>query len=830
MNPPDAPVPLDSIGVRTQLQSSLGAAYTLGRELGGGGMSKVFLAEDVRLGRTVVVKVLSGETAAELSVARFEREIRLAATLQHPNIVPVLAAGEMGGLPYYTMPFVEGLALRDTLSRRGPLPIKEAVAILRDVARALSYAHDHGVVHRDIKPENILLSGDAAVVTDFGIAKAIAASQGRAQQTALTEAGTAIGTPAYMAPEQAIADPSADHRVDLYALGCVAYELLTGTPPFAGDSTHQLIAAHLTEQPVPVASRRGDVPKPLADLVMRCLAKEPDARPPSAAEVGRQLDQAIAAAVTAPTAKLVSATIGTRRGIDAQSSGRRQVRPTWWVAAAVAGTAIVIAAVMLSYRRGHGVVASNAARSLAVLEFENRSRDTASDYLVEGLSDELRTRLTGVSGLTVKGRASSAALAGRADLGDIAGKLGVTTILTGVVSRLGSSLHVNAELDDTHSGNTLWVGNYDFDVRALPMMRDSLAKQVISALGVGTEVSRSPDSDRGTSSVEAYDQFLRGEHAVSRLDFSRAAGYYAAAVRRDSSFARGWASLTIALASLPRDGLTPTDSALAAARLSLAHAVRLDSAAPLVRVAQATVLGMNFDFEQAARILGDVVARDSADVFANEQYAWMLGNLGRVNEALAVVERVRRMDPLNPFATLGRQYTLELLGRYAESVEAGREGLEDAAGDAIMLRNMGAAYAFSGQPDSAVATMERARRADSLGFSWRNDLAIAYATAGRWADVDRLDASMRSARPTNSPAYSAAVFDIINARYDQALTQIERGVATKQPMFSTAWLSCDPTFAPLHGNPRFAAIVASLGARLCDLPGAWPIRERPEKQ
>ena len=235
--------------LREQLQATLGAAYTLERELGGGGMARIFVVDEIRLRRKLVVKVLAPDLAAGVSAERFQREIELAARLQQANIVPLLTTGETDGLPYYTMPFVDGLSLRARLERTGALPAGEAISVLRDVARALAYAHDHGVVHRDIKPENILLSGDAAVVTDFGIAKALAASRTQVPGGTLTQVGTSIGTPAYMAPEQAAGDPATDHRADLYALGCVAYELLTGAAPFAGRPVHQLFAAHLSETP-----------------------------------------------------------------------------------------------------------------------------------------------------------------------------------------------------------------------------------------------------------------------------------------------------------------------------------------------------------------------------------------------------------------------------------------------------------------------------------------------------------------------------------------------------------------------------------------------------
>jgi tRNA A-37 threonylcarbamoyl transferase component Bud32/tetratricopeptide (TPR) repeat protein len=276
--------------LREQLQHTLGSTYTFERELRGGGMARVFVAEEARLGRKVVVKVLSPELAADISAERFEREIKLAASLQQANIVPVLTAGDAAGVPYYTMPFVEGEGLGARLRNCGAMSISDAVSVLRDVARALAYAHERGIVHRDIKPDNVLLSGGAAVVTDFGIAKAISASRTHSDGATLTQMGTAIGTPAYISPEQAAGDPAIDHRADIYSFGCMAYEMLTGKPPFTNRTPQRLMAAHLAEKPQQILEVRSDTPPVLAAMVMQCLEKDAAARPQAAGELFAALD------------------------------------------------------------------------------------------------------------------------------------------------------------------------------------------------------------------------------------------------------------------------------------------------------------------------------------------------------------------------------------------------------------------------------------------------------------------------------------------------------------------------------------------------------------
>src|SRR5207302_4818029 len=328
----------------------LSGSYTLERELGGGGMARVFVAEETALDRKVVIKVLPPETAAQVSLERFKREILLAAKLQHPHIVPLLTAGESNGLPYFTMPFVDGESLRVRLARHGELPVNHAIRMLREIASALAHAHEHGIVHRDLKPENVLLSGGSAMVTDFGVAKALSASS-NAEHGGMTSLGVALGTPAYMSPEQASADPSVDHRADIYSVGVLAYELLTGQPPFAGRTPQNLLAAHVSEVPEAITKRRASLAPALAALVMRCLEKRPADRPQSGSEVVHALDD-----ITTPSGGMTPT--GASRG------GSRR----WGAIAAAAAVVlvIVIASWLLATRTGGGGGAAKL-RSIAVL-------------------------------------------------------------------------------------------------------------------------------------------------------------------------------------------------------------------------------------------------------------------------------------------------------------------------------------------------------------------------------------------------------------------------------------------------------------------------------
>ncbi len=300
----------------TRLQDALGAAYQLQGELGGGGMSRVYLARETALNREVVLKVLPPELTSSVNIERFRREIQYAAQLQHPHIVPLLNAGENGDLLWYTMPRIPGESLRTLLERRGALPVPEVLQVLRDVADALGSAHQRGLGHRDIKPENILVQGEHALVTDFGVAKAISAALPGSGATAV---GVAIGTPAYMAPEQVAGDPTADHRIDLYAVGLLAYELLAGETPFRGTSPHQTMAAHLIRQPTPPDAMRAGLPAGLSAMVMRCLQKDPADRYPDAAALLadlRRISEGSGGSIT-PPARPAAFGGGSRRFRDA---------------------------------------------------------------------------------------------------------------------------------------------------------------------------------------------------------------------------------------------------------------------------------------------------------------------------------------------------------------------------------------------------------------------------------------------------------------------------------------------------------------------------------
>src|SRR5687767_10683816 len=379
-------------------------------------MSRLFLATERSLDRRVVIKVLPEDVAAEISVDRFRREIQIAAKLQHPHIVPVLAAGEVLGRPYFTMPFIDGESLRQKIDREGEQPLADSVRLLRQIASALAHAHRNGVVHRDIKPDNVMIADGLALVTDFGVAKAIRESAVSKGST-LTLAGVAIGTPAYMAPEQAVADPGTDHRVDIYAFGILAYEMLTGTTPFAGRSTQAILGAHVVEPPEPVLRRRANVPPWLAELVMRCLEKSPADRPQTAAELLHLLQESDEILLSGSS----------MRSIRGDTPDRRKMI----IAAGAVVLLLVAGAVYGLLVRGNTAATGNDIRSIAVLPLVNVGGTQQDEYFSDGMSDELANALNRIPGLRVASRTSSYTFKGRKDVevGEIGKRLNVQAVL-----------------------------------------------------------------------------------------------------------------------------------------------------------------------------------------------------------------------------------------------------------------------------------------------------------------------------------------------------------------------------------------------------------------
>jgi serine/threonine-protein kinase len=510
-----------------RLQETLGSAFRIERELGGGGMSRVFLAQETRLGRRVVIKVLPPELAAAISVDRFNREIQLSASLQHPHIVPLLTAGGSADVLYYTMPFVEGEALRTRLAREGELPVRDAVRILKDVADALAYAHARGIVHRDIKPDNVLLTGNHAVVADFGVAKAVSQAKG---DSGLTSVGVALGTPAYMAPEQAAGDPNIDYRADIYALGAMAYEMLTGRPPFTNLSPHQMLAAHITETVEPITDHRPTLPPALADLVMAALAKNPADRPQSAAEIQQQLE-----AMGTPSGSVaITSPVATVRNVLRRPRNR-------WLALGL--TAVVLLAVGWAVFRPRAGSALDTNR-VAIAPFDVLGPADLALWR-EGLVDVLSRSLDGAGPLrTVSPTLVVRRWDGRADAAS-ARALGNTTgarlVVYGQLLASGTdSVRLTATVLDAANGNSLGDTELRDASARIDRLADSLTVSVLRILSRTRAIGVVRGTPLGSKSLAALKAFLQGEQFLRRSDWDSALAYHQRAIALDSGFTLAW--------------------------------------------------------------------------------------------------------------------------------------------------------------------------------------------------------------------------------------------------------------------------------------------------
>ena len=785
--------------LRDRLQGALGASYTLERELTGGGMSRVFLAEETALGRHVVIKVVAQELAEGLSAERFSREMKLAARLQQANVVPVLSAGVADGVPYYTMPFVKGESLRARIASGPPLSLAESVGVLRDVARALAYAHSEGIVHRDIKPENVLLSHGTAVVTDFGIAKALTASrtQDGAASATLTQAGGSIGTPKYMAPEQAVGE-AVDHRADLYAWGVMAYELLTGAHPFARHITpQQLIAAHIAETPAPPRGSVTALPPALAALVMQCLEKDPARRPASAAEVLTALET-----VSTPTGP---------RPIPAAPASRRR-RTEALVAVGVMAAAIAIAVWVLRPDGGAQVPSPVTEQSLAVLPLANLSGDPADDYFGIGLAEEI-TRALAKNGVRVIGRVSAGALQAKGlDERAIARELGVGSLLTGTVQRAEGQVRINVSLVSADDGTVRWTEKYDRPLANVFAVQDEIARTVSETL-LGSLRGRPTAAARAeTTDPEAHALFLQGQVLFNRRgtrQLQQAIGLFEQASAKDPTYARAQASLAMALAVLPayvQDSTTPlVTRAVAAAE----RAIAMDSTIPESYTALGYGYSLLGQLDRAEASFRRALALDSTVATSWGWYALLANRLGDYRAAHDRVRRARALEPASLIARLWEAQVLDMERRYAaaDSVASATMALDST----FMLAWAWKANALFGlrRYDQAIALLER-QVAMAATEREQGLLAYAYAQAGRTRDARALLDAVRARTGEGLPAtgaYAAALEEL--GDHAAAVALLSEAIAQHD-----VWVVQFPRslrYDKFRRDPRAAAMLDQLG-------------------
>jgi eukaryotic-like serine/threonine-protein kinase len=768
--------------------------YRLLEQLGEGGMATVFLAEDVKHGRRVAIKFMKPGRADAVGRDRFQREIDIAARLTHPHILPLHDSGVADGQPFYVMPYIEGESLRLHLSRLGPLPVDEVLRLSREIAGALDHAHAQGLIHRDIKPENILLSHGIALVADFGVARPLrediaAADVTRTGAQTLTRVGAIVGTPQYMAPEQALGGLDVDGRTDQYALACVVFEMLAGQPPFTGATSTEVLMRHLNEAVPPLGRLRVAIPPGVALAIERAMAKSAANRFPTATA----FVDALEAAVLEPAAQATS----------------------------------VLSAVPRSEA------------TVAVLPFQQVGGGSDdAEYLSEGIGDELIHALSLLEGVRVIARGSSFLFrAGRPDVRAIGEQLHVQFLVDGTLRKAGRRLRVTAELINAADGFQLWSERYDRELDDVFALEDELAASIASVLkvrltGGATAPSAVADSAPASlssgrsgatarvlpvggprpTSIAAYERYLMGLQCWNRRtpqDLDRAVEHFGASVQSDPAFAAAWGAMALCYVTQHIYGLRRPDELVTLARAAVHNALRIDAHQVAALTARACVRAIHdWDFVAAEQDFRRCLDADPSNATAHQWYAMnLLAPLGRFAEARAQLEQARALDPLSPSVVASLGFVSYLEQGNDRAVDQFRRALVLDPTFAAALYFLGLTLTAAGRLDEAIAALEAAASGMARSPEVVAALGAAYAEHGdRVRAADLLEELERqTAERYVSPALTAIVRLALGDR-DAALADLERALDVRA--VEILWLDVRPTYAPLRQDPRFQTILA----------------------
>ena len=748
---------------------ALADRYRLERELGQGGMATVYLARDIRHDRDVAVKILRAELAQSLGRERFLREIRLAARLSHPHILPLFDSGEADGQLYYVMPVVEGQTLRDRLDAVGQLPIAEAVRIACEIAAALDHAHRHGIVHRDIKPENVMLQDGHVLVADFGIGKALAAdgdqhperpNAARDLPGALTELGVTIGTPAYMSPEQAVGE-AVDGRTDIYSLGCVLYEMLVGEPPFTGPNVQAVIAKRFVQTPAEVTALRHGVPRPVARAVQRALARTPIDRPENAAELLAALRETDSATVPAPNA--------------------------------------------------------SPAQSIAVLPFANLSADRDNDYFGDGIAEDIINALARVEGLHVAARMSAFSFKGKnAELRTVGEQLNVATVLQGSVRKAGNRLRISVQLMAVADGYQLWSERYDRELVDVFAVQDEIASAIAERLQLTFEKRRSTPVKATTGEVEAYELVVRARSLTAQRGRAilEAIECLERAIELTPDNAAAHAALGNAYRVKAQYGLATAAVCHPLVEKELARALEIDPGnAEAMGHLGSFLVTTHIDLDRGFPLWERALALDPRLSEVRTLYAsWGLAVLrGGCDDAQAERELRRAIadDPRNPICSSVFAIGFGIIGRPHEgAVEARRACDLDPSAFAPRFALV-LSLTWARETDEGLKVVEGAMEQFGRHPWFLQALTGLYMQHGDRVRAEAVHAELEARAVTSRISfYTRSVSALYLGRVDEAVEHALRS-AEERDALGPIWYRW-PDLGPLQAHPRYAEILARL--------------------
>ncbi|MEX2155172.1 MAG: protein kinase [Gemmatimonadaceae bacterium] len=735
--------------------------FVLERELGRGGMATVYLARETKHERQVAIKVLHPEISAAFGAERFLREIGIAARLSHPHLVPLIDSGEADGLLYYISAFVPGGSLRDRLVRDGKLPIQDAIRIVEEVGAGLDFAHRAGFVHRDVKPENILFADGHALLADFGIARAFGADATPHPATdsgQLTAPGIAVGTPAYMSPEQAAGEVHLDARSDIYSLACVLYEMLAGAPPFVGPSARHVMARHVMEKPRRLRALRPEISAPLEDAIHKALEKDPSRRFKTVTEF----------------------TAGLRAD--------RVMRPR---------------------------VVAGSLRGIAVLPFVNASSEAENEYLSDGITDELINALATLQGIRVASRTSVFALKGKPqDVRAIGALLDAAFVLEGSVRRAGQQLRVTAQLSSTDDGRLLWSQRYDRQLDDVFAIQDELSQTIVNTLRSGQLADViTPAAERHTTNVKAFTLYLKGRYEWNlrtQVGVANAIKYFEEAIKEDPAYALAYAGLADAYSTHVDYRSVPVHEGFELGKKYARKAIELDDSLAEGHASLAWSLFIyDWDWRAADSEFRRAIGCEPRYAPAHQWYQFLLASRGAIEQALVEGLTAVELDP----GSVSARRSLGWMYIYARRYDQARFHLDRAIAmnpnAEETYRVLGVTLALEGEMQEAERVLREAAGMLEAGSYTRATLGYVLARAGQLTEAQDILKGLEEQRARDyvSPV-ALATIHLGLGDVEKALDWTEAAYEDRRGWL--AYLKVNPLMDPMRGNPRFEALVKKM--------------------